>query len=100
MAVDVFFPCQVLDQNSEMCPLLSKNFIPLQFLVGLFHDWLRIVHPISEFLTVNLPDHLQFSRSIFFDAEDIHNEKIFRVRYEEQSELDKLRARLRFANKS
>ena len=26
--------------------------------------------------------------------EDIHNEKIFRVRYEEQSELDKLRATL------
>ena len=31
-----------------------------------------------------------------FDAKDIHNEKIFRVRYEEQSELDKLRARLGF----
>lgn len=30
----------------------------------------------------------------FFRIIDIHNEKIFRVRYEEQSELDKLRARL------
>lgn len=30
----------------------------------------------------------------FFRIIDIHNEKIFRVRYEEQSELDRLRARL------
>ncbi|CAJ1412792.1 unnamed protein product [Effrenium voratum] len=30
----------------------------------------------------------------FFRIVDIHNEKIFRVRYEEQAELDKLRSRL------
>lgn len=34
----------------------------------------------------------------FFRIIDIHNEKIFRVRYEEQSELDKLRARLGYCN--
>ena len=35
--------------------------------------------------------HFQFP---LFRTKDIHNEKIFRVRYEEQSELDQLRANL------